>query len=48
MFFTEKKRIIENNNTDNGNENKIFIIMAITIMKVMTIIMILNELKVRG
>ena len=48
MFFTEKKRIIEHSNTDNGNENKIFIIMAITIMKVMTIIMILNELKVRG
>lgn len=48
MFFTEKKRIIEHNNTDNGNEKKIFIIMAITIMKVMTIIMLLNELKVRG
>lgn len=45
MFFNEKKRIIEHNNTD---ENKIFIIMSITIMKVMTIIMILNELKVRG
>lgn len=44
----KKKRIIEHNNTDNGNENKIFIIMSITIMKVMTIIMILNELKVRG
>ena len=48
MIFTEKKRIIEHNNTDNCNENKIFIIMEITIMKVMTIIMILNELIVRG